>query len=38
MREVPEYGIAGFLYLSFEEAAEQEDRSQHHALMIFYVL
>jgi hypothetical protein len=36
MREAAEYGIAGFLYVPFEEAAEHEDLSRHYALMTVY--
>jgi hypothetical protein len=36
MREAPEYGIRGFLYVPFEEAARHQDLSRHYALQIFY--
>jgi hypothetical protein len=36
MREAPEYGISGFLYVPVAEAAASEDLSRHHALAIFY--
>jgi hypothetical protein len=36
MREAARYGIAGFLYVPFEEAADREDLSRHYALMTFY--
>lgn len=36
MREAAEYGLAGFLYVPFEEAAKHEDLSRHYALLVFY--
>jgi hypothetical protein len=36
MREAPEYGIPGFLYVPVEEAARHQDLSKHYALRIFY--
>jgi hypothetical protein len=37
MREAAEYGMPGFLYVPFEEAAEHEDLLlRHYALMAFY--
>jgi hypothetical protein len=34
--EAPEFGIAGFLYVSWADAAASEDLSLHHALAGFY--
>ena len=36
MREAAQYGIPGFLYVRFAEAAEHEDLSRHYTLMTFY--
>src|SRR5262245_33369548 len=36
MREAPQDGIPGFLYIPVDEAAEHHDLSRHYALMTFY--
>jgi hypothetical protein len=36
MREAAEFGIPGFLYVPFREAAATEDLSRHHALAVVY--
>ena len=36
MREAALYNIAGFLYVSYLEAAGHEDLSRHYALMTWY--
>jgi hypothetical protein len=36
MREAQEFGIAGFLYVPFAEAAASEDLTRHYALATFY--
>jgi hypothetical protein len=36
MHEAPEFGIDGFLYVPFAEAAASEDLTRHYALATFY--
>jgi len=36
MHEAREFGIPGFLYVPFAEAAESEDLTRHYALATFY--
>lgn len=36
LREAREYGLAGFLYVPFEDAAVAEDLSLHYRLAVFY--
>ena len=36
MREANIYGVPGFLYVPFEEAAASEDLTRHHRLAMFY--
>ena len=36
MREAPVYGLAGFLYVPFEQAQRTEDLSRHHGLALFF--
>jgi hypothetical protein len=36
LREAAEYGLAGFLYVPYQEAAEHEDLSRHYVLMTWY--
>ena len=36
LREAAEHGLAGFLYVPYQEAAEHEDLSRHHVLMTWY--
>lgn len=36
IREAPEYGIAGFLYIPCAQTVEPQDVSRHYALVLFY--
>jgi hypothetical protein len=36
MREASVYGLAGFLYVPFEDAAASEDLTRHYWLATFY--
>ena len=36
MREAPEYGLAGFLYLPAAEVMKSESLSLHHCLSFFF--
>jgi hypothetical protein len=36
MREAEEYGLAGFLYVPFEEAAAKKSLNRHHWIALFF--